>query len=359
MLGDNFQYSIFDRDTEEDLIETSSASEKPKVFQEKEFINYFFKLIECQNYENALTYLIECLPELSKRKINRKEKLNHLLYMSRLIQSGSGGKYGYEKLFRKANGLKNRVANLEIPSEGSFVEFGCGAHDPIALSSYFYINGFDRCFAIDLLKPRNAVYSSLSMYDILANMTMLPDQYRWRNSDVEVFQKRLKDFDVKKFATGDFYGGFKLIEDRINYKTCNILEVGLNPSEVSLLTSFAVFEHVTDIEEVCKYLYELMMPGGISYHFVDLADHRSYRNTGEYNAFTFLTEEEAPANMNRARKSEIVEAFKASGFEIVVQDGEQMEMPQETRDKLLPKWEKMSEEDRLTVKLHLVLRKPI
>ena len=328
-----------------------------KPFREKEFNTGFMELIEAGSHEKALGFLIEQMPRLLASGMNRKEKLNHLLYASQLVQSGGNTKHGSAKLIGKAKSVANALQRQELKQRDLFVDFGAGAHDPIALSTYFYLNGFDRALANDMLAPRNMTYSALSMREILSDMNARPEAFLLDGSDMDLFQKRLKEFDIAAFGQGKFYEGFAGTEGRVRYVVDDIVNAEIEPGSISLFVSFAVFEHVDDMEGVLNFFHKCCAPGGIGFHYIDLADHRSYRHDGEFNAFSFLTEKEGPVNINRLRKSEQENAFTKAGFTITNSVGTTKEIPEATRAKFLPKWEKMSEEDKTTFGMSMIVEK--
>jgi hypothetical protein len=130
------------------------------------------------------------------------------------------------------------------------------------------------------------------------------------------------------------------------------------PNSISLLASFAVFEHVDDIDSVSRHIHGLLKPGGVAYHFIDLADHRSYRGDGVYGPLSFLTEEEAPANMNRLRAPQITEAQVGAGFEILRDARISAPVPAGFEDQLVSRFRAMPLGDVTVVKQHLLVRKP-
>ena len=332
--------------------------ERPRQFLESSFEDYFRWLIETRRHDAALKFLIEMLPELAASSVNPQEKLNHLLYMTRMVQAGSGAKHGYQKLLRKVKGVASNIAGLSVPPGGAFVEFGCGAHDPVALATYYHANGFPEAIGIDLLSPRNPFYSAYSMYDIIANMRLFPKRYCLEGTLPAQLLQRIRDFDVRAFENGDFDAGLAKMNGRVRLDVGDLSSSSLQAGSVSLLVSFAVFEHVSDMPAVCKKIYDLLRPGGIAYHFIDMADHRSYRRDGTYHELSFLTESEAPPNMNRLRAHQQVAAQEAAGFEIVRQARDAMPMTDELRRSLVPPFSSMREEDVAVTKLHLVVRKP-
>ena len=327
-------------------------------FSEEFFLKEFLRLVGAKKPEAAAKFLIEQLPALAKSGINRKEKLNHLLYLPRLIQASGSLKHGYQKVLNKVSGLENQISGLKLPGSGGFLELGCGAHDPTALSTYYYVNGFDVAHAVDMLPPRNPIYSALSMYDLLANMRVFPKRYCRENVLPSSVMSRLSKFPIGMFERGDFAGALKAVAGFIRYENCAIAESSIQDESLSLATSFAVLEHVDDLKGVCEKLYRALKPGGIGFHFIDMADHRSYSGDGKFHPLSFLTEEICPSNMNRLRAHEQLQAQIEAGFEIVKEERVNQVIDSELRSQILPRFLAMDEKDFSTIKMYVVVRKP-
>lgn len=339
--------------------DSAADMQRPEKFTESGFSEHVIALCEEGRHELAARYLIENLPALVKSGVNLKEKLNHVLYLPRFVQAGASAKHGYQKTLRKARGVENAIAGYELPLSGGFVELGCGAHDPSALSLYFFLNGFEPCYAIDLLPLRNAAYSAVSMYDLIANVRSFPRRYVRNGTDVKHLVARLRFFDHAAFEVGDYWGGLEKARGAIRLENKDLLKVDIAPASIALTASFAVLEHVEDIDAICKRLFEITMPGGLVYHFVDLADHRVYRGDASFHALTFLTEKEAPRNLNRLRAPEVTAAHERTGFEILKDQRTAIDLPQAIREQLQPRFRDMPVEDLSTIKQHLLLRRPL
>ena len=331
---------------------------EPKSFSEKSFSQYIIDLCAAGRHRAAENYYLKNVRQLLDSKINGKEKLNHLIYLPRIIQSGGGTKHGYQKLRIKAAGVERAIKGLALPKGGAFIELGCGAHDPLALPTYFYLNGFEPCYGIDLLPPRTEYYSALSMYDICVNVRAFPRFYARPGVEPKDVLPRLKPFHLTRFEQGSLAGGFGAASDKIKFLQEDICQADIKKESCSLIVSFAVLEHVTDISRVAQTLYDLLLPGGVVYHFVDLADHRSYRGDGAFGPLSFLADEVAPPNMNRLRAPQITEAHVAAGFEILRDSRESVEMPDEILKNLQPRFREFSPEDVSVIKQSLILRKP-
>lgn len=326
-------------------------------FSERELLEETVDLVDARRTHAAVKNLIDALPALHESKVNIKEKLSALIFLSKIIQNGGGAKYGAAKLRSKIKALGSFVRKYPLPA-GGFIELGCGAHDPIGLSMYFYLNGFEPACGIDLLPPRVERFSAMSMYDILSNMKMFPERYCWPGSEPADIERRIGAIDVEKFENGDFWGGLAGLDGRVNLLTEDLLDCDLEPGSIALFTSFAVLEHVTDLAGIFERCYDLLAPGGIAYHFIDLADHRSYRGDGGFGPLAFLYEDVAPANMNRLRAPSFIAAALAAGFEVLVDRRIAETLPEADHARMVEPFRSMAIEDVAIIKQQIVLRKP-
>ncbi len=327
-------------------------------YDDKQFARGFFESLETGD---PLGYLIDTAPAMLGSNLSRQEKLNHLLFMSQLVQNTGTAKYGVAKLARKVERVR-RVTSRWLPSAhtlGTFVDVGCGAHDPVALSAYMYGMGFSRGLGVDLAPLRNPAYSALSMLNILATLQIMPEKYVAEDMDRSVFLARMSGFDVARFAASDFFGGIRPMKGKVDYINDDVVNSGLVEGEASVIASFAVFEHVADVPGVLKFLHTRTVPGGIGIHFIDLRDHRVYRKTADYDEFSFLTTEISPKNLNRLRCSQMIDAFEDAGFIVLDTVKRRKPLPPGTRNQLLEQFACMSDEDLETVALFLVTKRPI
>ncbi|QLC22989.1 methyltransferase domain-containing protein [Parasphingopyxis sp. CP4] len=331
---------------------------KKRGFSESRFVAGFSDLIADGEPEKALDYFIGELDLLKASKLNRKEKLNHLVYMSKIIQSNGNAKHGWQKLQRKSRQARRVMALTDVPRDKTFLDFGCGAHDPVSLSTFFYLNGFPRSVACDMRPMRNPTYSAISLYETLAEFNLHPEQFMLDDVEESDFKQRLSHFDTNKLAQGEIDTVLGGLSGSIDHRIDNLLNLDVDDDELGFVVSFAVLEHVDEIQPIMDWLYRKTAPGGAHFHFIDIADHRSYQPGGGFNAWSFLTEEDAPEGMNRLRKGEHLEAITGAGFEILQERSVEGEVPPETAEALLPRWKDMSKSDIDTIKLTVMFRKP-
>ncbi|MEM8697328.1 MAG: hypothetical protein AAGE05_15005 [Pseudomonadota bacterium] len=226
------------------LLKIGSPPPPPKTptkprFSEKRFLEEFNALLEGENGEQALDYFLSQLGDFAGSSIQRRIKLNHLRYASRILENRTPGKHGFEKLTRKLRSVHNTVAGIDLP-KGSFLDFGCGEHDPLGLATAHYLNGFDRAIACDLVPIHVPAYSAFSMYEILANMLAFPENYLRQGGNLEQFKSRLAEFDLQPFLDCDFSAGVASLKGKIDYRLDDILNLDVADEELSLTVSFAV-----------------------------------------------------------------------------------------------------------------------
>jgi hypothetical protein len=328
-------------------------------FEEPDFREGFFKTYAERGADGATKYLIERAPEMLHSKLSRQEKLNHLLYMSRMIQNSGTTKYGIVKVSRKAKTIWRIWKKWGLAELGTYVDFGAGTHDPIGMATFMHGAGFKRAIANDQRKPRCATYSALSLLEILSMVRLRPDKYLPKGVESESFLERIAGFDLDALAEYDFMGGIAPLKGRVDYAVCDIVEADIAEREASLIVSYAVFEHVTDVPGVLDFLYSRTAPGGVGFHFIDLRDHRAHFKDSKYNEFSFLCEETAPKSENRLRCSEHVAAFTKAGFEILKVDADRHPFPEEMRSRLMPHFAEMAQDDLETLGVTLVVRRPM
>lgn len=333
------------------------AAAPAERFSEKAAQELIREFVRKKQTDRATHALIDMLPAMFGSNLNIKEKMNNLLFLARAIQDGGGSKYGHVKLRSKIRSLAGFIGDLPLPP-GGFVELGCGAHDPISMSVFFYLNGLQPACGVDLLGPRAEYFSALSMFDTLAHVKMFPGRYTWGQRKPFEVLNQLRTINAAAFERGDFWGGLDGMDGKVRLINEDILQCDLQPGSIALLTSFAVLEHVTEIEAILRRCHQLMAPGGIGYHFIDLADHRSYRGDGQFGPLSFLTEHTAPANMNRLRAPEFTAAARAAGFEVLNDQRISAVLDDDLRARLVPPFKAMPAADVAVIKQHLVLRKP-
>lgn len=87
-----------------------------------------------------------------------------------------------------------------------------------------------------------------------------------------------------------------------------------------LVYSFATFEHFRKPYDAAREIYRITKPGGISYHSVDLRDHRDFGQPLQFLTMDANSWQKYGDGItgysftNRLRSSEIIQCFTSSGF---------------------------------------------
>jgi hypothetical protein len=333
------------------------APPKPPVFSEPDFLERFTALIGEDRGEDALDLLLAEAGALAGSRLHRRIKLNHFRYAAKIIEAKTQGKHGIGKLTTKFQGIVRNLDKFDIPEGGGFLDFGCGEHDPLALALIFYLNGFDRAIACDMRPPHIPAYSAASMAEIVTHMRADPSPLLLPGRDRAQFESRLGDLDVGPFDRFDFDAGIAAFSGKVDYRLADLLTLDVEDGSLALAISFAVLEHVDEPDAIYEWLFRKTMPGGLQFHFIDLADHRAYRQDPRFHEWSFLTEEEGPPYLNRLRAHEHLAKIEAAGFEILRKVPRSDPMPDGLRDHLVAPWSAMSDAEIGVAKLRVALRR--
>jgi SAM-dependent methyltransferase len=134
-------------------------------------------------------------------------------------------------------------------------------------------------------------------------------------------------------------------------------------NSVDFTFSHAVLEHIAESEfgPTIQALYEVLSPGGVSSHRIDLKDHlgnslHSLRFSRRFWESKFIGS--SGFYTNRLRCSQIITAFEATGFEILGSDVECWQTLPLPRHRLHSDFAQLSDDDLLVRGLTLFARKP-
>jgi SAM-dependent methyltransferase len=220
-----------------------------------------------------------------------------------------------------------------------------------------YLNGVDTALAFDI-RSADRQRSAEALYDLLAECALRPDH--WHKSEVtrEDFFERLYSFDYEALKAGDPAGG--IASTGLTYLIGDIHEAPMKCDSFDLVSSRATLEHFLEFDRAMDELYRIMTPGAVSFHSIDLADHRVYRDPTSFNRWSFLTDESwIDPLCNRLRASEIIKTAESSGFKVDVIGVERISLPQQIRAQLDGRFGRMGNEDLETVSLECVFRKGV
>jgi len=122
----------------------------------------------------------------------------------------------------------------------------------------------------------------------------------------------------------------------------------IEPASVDLITSHSVLEHVVDLPETYRALYQWLKPGGWMSHQVDFKSHglskrwNGYRTCSE--SMWKVTLGRRPFMINRAPVSVHLGLMREAGFRVITAQ-EHIRDDGIRRDELAPRWADISEAD--------------
>jgi SAM-dependent methyltransferase len=209
-------------------------------------------------------------------------------------------------LFRETGFTAENKTILEIGPGFSigvlFLAAISGASKVNAADAFAHDKGADSDYILSmythLLNDRSFIFTNMSKMN--------------ENEFTELFTKYITKDESGKFGynTNKVSFDFPYMVDKLPYDNntydCNY--------------SFATFEHFRDPDAAAKELYRITKPGGISYHSVDLRDHRNFDTPLDFltlNKDTWQQYGKGIKNYsytNRLRSSEIIECFTNQGF---------------------------------------------
>ncbi|MCA1750025.1 MAG: class I SAM-dependent methyltransferase, partial [Sphingomonadales bacterium] len=197
-----------------------------------------------------------------------------------------------------------------------------------------------------------------SMYDILLELNRFPQRFLLPGADKKSFRARVKPIAARRFANRDFKGGIAELQGKVDYRIAELTSLEVADGELGFVVSIATLEHVADPATIYRWLFRKSRPTGGQFHYIDLCDHRAYGSDSKFDAWSFLTEENASPNVNRLRAHEHLELIRQAGFEVVREERVTNDIPPATRERLIAPWRSLPKEELETVGLRLLLRRP-
>ncbi len=265
-------------------------------------------------------------------------------------------RYGTERVHTVAHQAYEGLSLGRSLVGASYCELGCGIYHPYGISTVFFLNGADVCFATDL-HPSEAARAAEALGDLLLNIIAFPDDWHWSDFPREKFIERARLFNLKALLAGDLERGVKGIP--IYYALTDIHHPSLPSSSFDLISSRATLEHFLDFPAACRRMFELSRPGSVAYHLIDVVDHRAYEPTGHH-YWSSLTESDdwTDGLCNRLRPSELRAGFESAGYEIVDYQVDEGEPPADTWTCLGARFRHLPASDIRATTLRCTVRRP-
>lgn len=292
----------------------------------------------------------------------RGTKVDHRYYdelftkSRRMLWNDPEWRQGPERAYEVSSQAINIFKQYETDFDKPYMEIGCGPYSPLGVSAVMYLNGVENAFAFDT-RDSDHERTAEALYDLLVACALEPRRWNIQNQNLEKFFGRLYSFDVVALRRGNLSGG--IANTRLRCLIGNLECIPLADETVSLVSSRATLEHILDFHKGMQELYRIMRPGGVSFHSIDLADHRIYRKPDQYNMWSFLTEAEnwSDGLCNRLRAHEILTIAKSVGFNVDVVGVERNEIPRDTLNNLSGPYAGMNSEELMITSLTCVFRR--
>ena len=243
------------------------------------------------------------------------------------------------------------------PIEGkTYCDLGCGTMHPLGIAAIFYLNGAAHTLSTDLF-PADERRAAEALADLLWDCFCSMEKWCW-SGNTGLFRERLEQFDITALQSGNLKTGTAKVPMR--HVVTDIHSPSLQPNSIDLMSSRAVLEHFLDFGTAVKRLYDLMRPGGVAAHVIDIIDHRHYNDPEAFHYFSFLAEGDDWSDdlVNRLRSSEIKSHYQQAGFEILKYEEIRSEMPVGFKDKVAGRFRAMSLEELSVSGIKCVLKKP-
>lgn len=220
-----------------------------------------------------------------------------------------------------------------------------------------YLNGAAETIALDVSQSP-AARAAEALADLLCDCIFTPAD--WHLSDVgrSDFLSRLGAFNFRALQCGDLDAG--LLDIPMKHVITDICEPELPPRSIDIMASRAVLEHFLDFPRAVSAMFEIMSPGGVAFHHIDLADHRARTRPDLYHYWSFLEEDDdwTDGFVNRLRSSEIKRFLVEAGFDILNYQNRHQELPSGFRESIRGRFRYMDDEDLETTGVSVILQRP-
>lgn len=241
-----------------------------------------------------------------------------------------------------------------------YLDLGCGSMNPFATAATMYINGAAETIGLDLEPPADEKRITRALFELLSECLALPGKWNISGNSDAAFFDRIREFDLDGLKRGVLWDS--LPKDKMSFLQVNIYDPAVHERihDIGVMSSNAVLEHFEDIASACRWMLQVMRPGGVGYHRIDLKDHRAYTQP-QYNWWSFLCEPEDyvdASGCNRARSPEIKAAFLEAGFDILSYVETRRTAPEDLREKLSPRFQRFTDDELAVCGVNILIQRP-
>jgi SAM-dependent methyltransferase len=254
--------------------------------------------------------------------------------------------------FRVFKGIYESALQYGIDvSNSSILEIGAGK--PLGTGIFWNFVGAKKYTSIDKFTQINLTDLWIQRFEALLEMNL----FHPKNFKIDSL--------VKKNGAQ-----YILNEDKIRLIQGSFEEYPLEKKSFDFIYSCAVLEHVTNIEEIFRKMYDVLSDDGIMIHGIDLREHHTNLRTvpDKNTSIDFLkysTEEwnrmYPPGSehyINRLRASDFQKHFKDAGFSVVdFITTQKMKLDETVYSKIDPDFRRYSINDLSMIGINVVLKK--
>lgn len=248
------------------------------------------------------------------------------------------------------------LANKFVSKPSKYLEIGAGVHNPLGCALISLGKGAVFAAAVE---PGNILPESIEQASILGLIALTHEDVpsSWL---LEELKGMLFHDNVPQ----------RIIDQNFSFSSKNMelfngfLEDYRPSTQFDVIHSNAVFEHIMDIDGVCRRMFELTAPGGVHVHKVDFIDHGYYEKlqptADDAFNYMFIGEEDNIGDSNGLRLSQVQSAFIRNGFESCgVFEQWKMPFTEVFKERLQDRYAVMDIDDLSTTCATIVFRKPI
>jgi SAM-dependent methyltransferase len=293
---------------------------------------------------------------MNTAQLHWSELDKYYTYSRRTLHADAAWRYGPERVCEVAKEGFSHISKYTSLGSKKYCDLGCGTFHPFGVSAVMLLNGAASTISLDLEHSDHA-RAAEALYDLLADCLVFPEKWNWSGKSEDEFTAGVRLFNLQALKQGKLVEGISHLP--MGYAVTDIHHPQIEPGSIDIMTSRAVLEHFLDFGTAVKRLYEIMAPGGVAFHSIDLVDHRAYKSS-DFHYWSFLSEGEGWSDgvCNRLRSKEIRPFIEQAGFKILSYEEKSSDMPEGFSRQISPHFlEKMTIEDLRVTCVECVLEK--